>query len=191
MDPAADGGLVAFDGVACRQLRTPAQLMQQPPDMIDVIVHAKASLHDLGHARTSPQIGVKAGRLRAFKQQRFEPALVLSCQLGGTSRRRLGPHSSLAASSRGRLPAPHAAPIHTDAPRYFRGQQSLFEQRQRAQAPALQFLLGFRSVSSHTSDRNDRTLFTQDSIVSEGRVDEYTSPDGRRHFRKRGPLAAT
>ena len=131
VDPTADGGLVALDGVAGRQLRTPAQLMQQPPDMIHVIVHAKTSLHEFDHARTSPQIGIKAGGLRAFEQQCFEPALVLSRELGRTSRRRLGPHSSFAASSRRRFPTSHAAPIHPDASRYFRRQQSFLEQRQR------------------------------------------------------------
>jgi hypothetical protein len=114
--------------------------MQQAPDMIDVIVHAKATLHQLGHARTTPQVRVETSGLRTFEQQRFEPAFVLSRQFGWPSRRQLGSYSSLTASSRCRFPTSNAAPIHADAPRYFRGQQSFLEQRQRSQASALQLL---------------------------------------------------
>jgi hypothetical protein len=114
--------------------------MQQPPDMIDVILDAKTPLHQLGHARTSPQIGVKTSGLRTFEQQRFEPTFVLSRQFGWPSWRRLGSYSSLTTSSCCRLPTPNAAPIHANAPRYFRGQQSFLEQRQRTQASALQLL---------------------------------------------------
>ena len=51
--------------------------MQQPPDMIDVIVDAKTTLHEFGHARTSPQVSVETSGLRTFEQQRFEPTFVL------------------------------------------------------------------------------------------------------------------
>jgi hypothetical protein len=114
--------------------------MQQPPNMIDVIVHAKATLHELGHARTSPQVSVKTSGLRTFEQQCFEPTFVLSRQFGWPSWRRLGSYPSLTASARCRLPTPDAAPIHANAPRYFRWQQSFLEQRQRTQASALQLL---------------------------------------------------
>src|SRR5450631_2336918 len=114
--------------------------MQQPPDMIDVILDAKTMLHQFGHARTSPQVGVETGGLRTFEQPRFEPTLVLSRQFGGPSWRRLGAHSSLTTSSRCRLPTPNAAAIHAYPPRYFRRQQSFLEQRQRPQASALQLL---------------------------------------------------
>lgn len=138
--PAPNRGLVAFDGAARGHLRTPAQLMQQPPHMIDVIAHAKASFHEIHHARTGPQIGIKASGLRALEQERLQPTLVSGGQLGWAPGRRLGPHPRLATSSRCRLPAPHAAPINADTPRHLRGQQSFFEQRQRAQAPVLQLL---------------------------------------------------
>jgi hypothetical protein len=114
--------------------------MQQPPDMIDVILDAKTTLHQFGHARTSPQVRVETGGLRTFEQQRFEPTFVLSRQLGWPSWRRLGSYSSLTASSRCRLPTPNAAAIHANAPRYFRWQQSFLEQRQRTQASVLQLL---------------------------------------------------
>jgi hypothetical protein len=114
--------------------------MQQPPDVIDVILDAKTTLHQFRHPRTSPQISVETGGLRAFEQQRFEPPFVLSRQFGWSSWRRLGPYSSFTASSRCRLPTPNAAAIHANAPRYFRWQQSFLEQRQRTQASALQLL---------------------------------------------------
>jgi hypothetical protein len=114
--------------------------MQQPPDMIDVIVDAKTALHELGHARTRPQVGVETRGLRTFEQQRFEPTFVLSGQLRWPSWRWLGAYSSFASSSRRRLPTSNAAAIHADAPRYFRWQQSFLEQRQRTQASALQLL---------------------------------------------------
>src|SRR5882672_8083093 len=114
--------------------------MQQAPDMINVIVHAKPTLHELGHARTSPQLSVKPSGLRTFEQQRFEPTFVLSRQFGWPAWRRLRSYSSLTTSSRCRLPTPNAAAIYADAPRYFRWQQSFLEQRQPTQASALQFL---------------------------------------------------
>ena len=46
----------------------PAQIVQQPADMIDVIVHAKASLDVFSHARTGPTIGRKSGGPRALEQ---------------------------------------------------------------------------------------------------------------------------
>jgi hypothetical protein len=114
--------------------------MQQPPDMIDVIFDAKTTLHQFGHPRTRPQVGVETGGLRTFEQQRFQPTLVLRCQFGRPSWRRLGSYSRLTASSCRRLPTPNAAAIHAYAPRHFRGQQSFLEQRQRPQASVLQFL---------------------------------------------------
>jgi hypothetical protein len=114
--------------------------MQQPTNMIDVILDAKTALHEVGHARTSPQVSVETGSLRTFEQQRFEPPFVLSRQFGRPSWRRLGPYSSLATSSRCRLPTPNTAAIHANAPCYFRWQQSFLEQRQRTQASALQLL---------------------------------------------------
>jgi hypothetical protein len=114
--------------------------MQQSPDMINVILDAKTTLHEFGYAWTSPQVGVETGGLRTFEQQCFEPPFVLSRQFGWPSRRRLGSYSGLTVSSRYRLPPPNAAAIHADAPRYFRWQQSLLEQGQRTQASALQFL---------------------------------------------------
>src|SRR6516165_7750952 len=108
--------------------------------MIDVIVHAKALLHQFGYPRTGPQIGIKARRLCPFEQQRFQSSFVSSAELWWSSRCRLGPHSSFASSSRRCLPTAHAAPIHTNTTRYLRGQQSVIEQRQRPQAPTLQFL---------------------------------------------------
>ena len=57
--------------------------MQQPPDMIDVIVDAKTALHQLGHARTSPQVSVETSGLRTFEQQRFQPTFVLRRQFDG------------------------------------------------------------------------------------------------------------
>src|SRR6266496_2959790 len=114
--------------------------MQQAPDMINMIVDAKATLYEFGNPRTSPQIGVKTSGLRTFEQQRFEPTLVLSRQFGWPSRRGLRTHSSFASSSRCRLPPPNAAAINSNAPRYFRWQQSFLEQRQRPQASVLQLL---------------------------------------------------
>ncbi|HEY2865373.1 MAG TPA: hypothetical protein VGK37_17270 [Casimicrobiaceae bacterium] len=114
--------------------------MQQTPDMIDVVVDAKTTLHELGHARTSPQVSVETSGLRTFEQQRLESTFVLSRQFRWPSWRRLGSYSSFAASSRCRLPTSNAAAIHANAPRYFRWQQSFLKQRQRTQASALQLL---------------------------------------------------
>ena len=140
MYPASDGLLVALQGAARGLLRTPVQLMQQPPDMIDVIAHPKAPLDQLGHSGAGPQIGVKPGGLRALEQQRFESTLMLGEQLRRTTRRGLGAHTRRAASIGRPLPAPHTAPIDPDAPRNLNRQQSFLEQRQRSYASAFQFL---------------------------------------------------
>src|SRR5438034_11829358 len=108
--------------------------------MIDVILNAETTLHEFGHARTSPQISVETSSLRTFEQQRFQPTFVLSGQFGRPSWCWLGSYSSLTPASRCRLPTSNATAIHTNAPRYFSWQQSFLEQRQRTQASALQFL---------------------------------------------------
>lgn len=142
--PAADRGFVALDRATRRLLRGPAQIMQQAPHMIDVIVHVQPLRNDLSHARTGPQIGVKARGLCALEQQRLQPALVFGRQLRWPSRGRPGVHSGLTPASRRRLPASHAAAIHADSPRHFHRQQSITQQRQRAQASSLQFLWASR-----------------------------------------------
>jgi hypothetical protein len=82
--------------------------MQQPPDMIDVIVDAKTALHQLDHPRTSPQVSVETSGLRTSEQQRFQPTFVLRRQFGWPSWRRLGADSGLPAVSRCRLPTSNA-----------------------------------------------------------------------------------
>jgi hypothetical protein len=137
-DPTADLLLVALNGAPCRFLRTPTQVMQQSPDMIDVVVDPEAPFDELGHTRTSPQVGVETRSQRTLDEQRLQTALVPRSELRGSSRRGAGSHSRLAVLARRRLPAPHAAPIHAHAPRNLRGQQSLLEQRECAQAPTFQ-----------------------------------------------------
>src|SRR3990172_8421587 len=140
MYPASDGLLVALQGAARGLLRTPIQLVQQAPDVIDVIAHTKTPLDELGHPWAGPQIGVKSSGLRPLEQQRFEPMLVFGTQLGRATGRGLGTHTRRAASIGRPLPAPHTTPIDPDAPRYLKGHQSFLEQRQRSHASAFQFL---------------------------------------------------
>jgi hypothetical protein len=152
-DPAADRLLIAFDGAACRFLRTPAQVMKQSTDMVDVVIDTEALLNELGHARTGPQIGVEPTRQGTLEQQRFKSALLCHLELRRPSRRLPCQHRCLTVLAHRGLPAPHAAPIHTDAPGDFPGQQALLEQRQGTQAPALQFL--WASGRSHRHLRSE------------------------------------
>jgi len=48
--------------------------MQQASDVIHVVVNTEASLDQLSHARTGPQIGVEAARQRALQKQRLQAA---------------------------------------------------------------------------------------------------------------------
>jgi hypothetical protein len=144
LDPVADGRLVALQGATRGLLRTPAQLMQQPSDMIDVIAHAEAALDQLRHPRAGPQIGVKARRLGTLHEQPLEPCSLFGLELGRTPGSGLGPYPGFTLGARGRLPTAHAAPIGADAPGDLHRLESLLEQRQRAQSPTLQFLWGSR-----------------------------------------------
>lgn len=138
--PVADRHVVALQGAARRALRTPAQLVQEPSDMIDVIAHPEALLDQLGHPRAGPQIGVKTRRLGALHEQPLK-ARALSClELGRASRSRLRPHARLTVDARSRPPPAHAAPIDSDALGDLHGSQSLLEQRQRSQSATLQLL---------------------------------------------------
>ena len=83
----------SFHRMARRQLWAPAQVMQQSPDMINVVVHGKPTLHQFGHPWTSPQVSVKASGLRPFEQQRFQPTFVSSREFRRSSWR--GPRCSL------------------------------------------------------------------------------------------------
>ncbi|MCZ7564514.1 MAG: hypothetical protein M5U08_12670 [Burkholderiales bacterium] len=146
-DPAADLTFVAFQGAPRRLLRTPAQVMQQSPDMIDVVADAEPLLDELGHARTGPKIGIKTGRERPFDQQRLETTLLMSLELWRSAGRSSGAHCRLAVLACRCLPASHAASIHTYSPRNFRRKQPFVQQCQRAQSAALQ--LFWTSGRSH------------------------------------------
>ena len=167
LHPVTDGHLVTLQGATRGLLRTPAQLMQQPSDMIDVIAHAEAALDQLRHPRAGPQIGVKARRLGALHEQPLEPCSLLGLELGRTSGGGLGPYTGFAPDSRGRLPTAHAAPIGADAPGDLHRLESLARAtpaRAVADAPVP---LGFPKVSLRTSGSQYRTLFTQASVAAQ------------------------
>lgn len=146
-----DGGLIAFERVADRQLRTLAQLVQQSPNVIDVIVDAKTPPHQFRYPWTGPQIGVEASGLRTFEQQRFQPSFVRSSKLRPSSLRRLGLHSCFASPSCRCLPAAHAPSVNIDAPPpRAAARHRATPARAGAGAPVP---LGFRSVASATSNR--------------------------------------
>ena len=140
LDPVADGRLVALQRATRRLLRTPAQLMQQPSDMIDVIAHPEAVLDQLSHSRAGPQIGVKTGRLRTLQEQALKPRALPGLELGRAPGDRLGAHPRFALRPCRRLPAAHAAPIGPHAPGDLNRLQAFVKQRQRAQSPTFQFL---------------------------------------------------
>ena len=56
LDPALNGGFVAFDGPALRLLRAPAQRVQKAADVVDVITDAEDFVDNLGNARASPEV---------------------------------------------------------------------------------------------------------------------------------------
>jgi len=85
-NPAANLFFVTLHRPPRRLLRTPAQIVQEPADVIDVIVHAKALRDDFTHARAGPQVGVVPRRQGPLEQQGLQLAFVLGSQLARTAR---------------------------------------------------------------------------------------------------------
>lgn len=84
LDPGSDGSLIALQGAPCGFLRTSTQSTHQPPDVVDVIAHAKSRLNGLCDTHTGPQIRWKASSNRAFEQQ-FLRLVFLSIRQFGRS----------------------------------------------------------------------------------------------------------
>jgi hypothetical protein len=125
--PAADFVFIALKGAARGFLRTPSQIVQHAPDVVDVVLHAEALLDQLRHARTGPQIGAKAGRHWPLQQQPLQFALVLGGELRRPATRRARAHTLLTRTACRRLPSAHAAPIHADTLGNLRRQQPFLQ----------------------------------------------------------------
>ena len=74
--PTADSFFVALNRPARWLLRAPAQIMQQSPDMVDVVSNLESLLDQFGHAWTGPQIGPKSCSQRPLEQQPLQLAFV-------------------------------------------------------------------------------------------------------------------
>ena len=151
-------------------MRTPIHLVQQPPDMIDVIANAKCALDVFGHPGAGPKVGCEPGGVRALEQMPLQ-SLALTRRKSGwsaTGRNRLQRRSP--AQTQITLPAPHAASIHSHPTSHFRLRQPLTKQFHSPLPRTLQFfrtaMRSDRSPPSHHIQY--RTLLMQESIAPQG-----------------------
>jgi len=114
LDPALDGDRVALDGPTLRFLRAPAQRMQKPADVVDVITDAEGFMDNLGDTGTCPEVRSVARRAGASKESGFQPLFCLAIQLGRSTRQGLGPDGSQSIRQKRGFPAPNAATVNTD-----------------------------------------------------------------------------
>ena len=145
--PVLDFLLVSFYRSSLRPLGRKPHRMQQTSDMIHMVSDTKMALDHLSHARTCPQVVVKASRFSPFEKQSLK-LLPCSCaQLRRASRSGFcanGFYSSLAVC---RSPTPDASSIHTESLGDFDRLVSLLKQFHGFHAAALQLL--WASMWSH------------------------------------------
>jgi hypothetical protein len=139
-----DGLLIPLDGLPGGLLRTPTQRMEQSTNMVHVITDTETLRDQKRDARAGPQVVGESGRLRPAQQRAFQSAgqgwgQFWGTPAGGPRRDRRAPFLSV-----GRFPSPHAAPIHTDHPRYFHGGDDLEPTIRRLANAAAQVPLEFR-----------------------------------------------
>ncbi len=116
--------------------------MQQPSDVVDVVLHCKSPLDQLGYARTGPQVHPEARGHRPLEPQPPGLALVLCKELGRSAGSGASPQSLCAILVDRRLPAANAPSIDSDTLGYLPGPPPFPKQRQSAQASTFKFPWG-------------------------------------------------
>jgi len=114
LDPALDGDLVALDGPTLRFLRAPAQRMQKPADVVDVITDAEGFMNNPGDTGTCPEVRSVARLAGSSKESGFQPLLCLEIQLGRSTRQGLGPDGSQSILQKRGFPATDTATVNAD-----------------------------------------------------------------------------
>src|SRR5206468_3841172 len=121
-----------------RALAAPAELLEEPPDVTRVILHAARLLDQHGDAPRGPETRVEAERLGTALESLFHAPELDGAEL------RLAPRAArlLQAGAAGHheLPCPpiHRLPMDTDLPGDLRFAQPMLEQRRRLESPHLE-----------------------------------------------------
>src|SRR5206468_5791646 len=79
--PAPDGFFVPLDGPPYRHLGRPAQLREQPADVVLVVRNAELLLDHLGDAGAGPDLAVKPVRFRPVPEELRDEALLSGREL--------------------------------------------------------------------------------------------------------------
>ncbi len=116
LNPALDGGFVAFTGTACWLLPAPAEPMQQAADVIPVITNAETLAEQIGDALRGPHRGGEAVRFSAPRQQARELSQLPTSQLRRTARPRPATQSACAPAAILPRPLMNRLAAHTQLP---------------------------------------------------------------------------
>ena len=81
--PLFDSRFVSLTGSPLRLLAWPAELVQDPRDVVGMIADAEPLLNQLGHPRAGPEIGVETSFLRAREQYPLQSLQVLDPRSSG------------------------------------------------------------------------------------------------------------
>src|SRR2546422_591815 len=120
------------------EVEAPPELLEEPPDVPRVILHAARLLDQHGDAPRGPETRVEAERLGTALESLLDAPELDGAEL------RLAPRAArlLQASAAGyhQLPRPaiHRLPMDTDLPGDFRFAQAPLEERRRVESPRLQ-----------------------------------------------------
>jgi hypothetical protein len=145
--PVLDGRLITLERAALGLLIAPAQVMQQTPDVIAVIVNTEVLTNQVGDARAGPQLGGVAVRHGAAHQELPEPLALPARELGGAARRSAHLEDALTLAPPSLSPAHHGARMTVHAARHFVKREPLVQKPQCLATPVREDLCG--TLGSH------------------------------------------
>src|SRR5271166_4104361 len=136
--PVLDRLLILLQCTSFGLLRTPLQAMQQPPDVVPVILNSKGTLDQFRNTRRGPQIGSVTMGKRSLQKQIYQAFSLYLVQLQRTAGRVAYPQSLGSPTPAGITPAHHRASIAPDATPHLVERTTRIQQRQSSLAPVLQ-----------------------------------------------------
>lgn len=145
LNPALDGGFVAFAGAARGLLPAPAEPMQQAADMIPVIANPETLPEQIGDALRGPHRGREAVSFGTPRQQARELSQLPAGQLRRTARPRPAAQSGGAPAAILQRPLMNRLAAHTELPGNRGERLAALEARQSQKAACLEY----SCISSH------------------------------------------
>ena len=140
LDPTLDGNFVPLNGPALWLLGAPAQRMQDPSDMVDMITNPEDLLDHMNDPRTGPQVRRKSRCAGAPQQDRFQSLFCPLVESRRSARQRLGPNGFRPVFLDARFPAPDAAAVNPNLACYLPELESLIQVLHGPQASPFQEL---------------------------------------------------